>query len=505
MEARSRATDGFSATTRVFDIRSQGTHIASHTATGWWLEEAGGAEPRPSLDGAHDADVVVIGGGYTGMWTAWHLLDSEPGVRVLLLEGGVCGYGPSGRNGGFCESLWFSAPALRERFGDVAARALLDASSETVSAIGAWCRDNDVDAWFGQSGYLCASTGPAFADTGLDAVRAAAALGKPEAVQDLTAEQIRERVDSPAFGRGVFVPDFATVQPARLALGLRQRLIERGVEIYEHSRVRALRVVRGGGLGTHGNGGGAAHVVAETPAGRVRAGAAVLAVGPSARSIAPLRSRLSVTSSHIVLTEPVPEVLDEIGWTGGECITDGRTLLHYFRTTRDGRIALGWGGGRLAYGGRLNGRIEVDPGAAAGARRHLLRYFPALEGRSITHAWGGPIDVSPSHIAQVGTLPGAPVHYAFGYTGNGVGPTHLAARALASLALERRDRYTALPIVGSDAGAWVPPEPLAWLGGTVVRQAFLHREEALERGEQPDLLTRAACAVPRALGIHVAR
>ena len=426
------------------------------------------------------------------MWTAWHLLDSEPGIRVLLLEGAISGHGPTGRNGGFCESLWFSAPALRERFGDEPARALLDASSETVAAIGAWCRDNDVDAWFEQSGYLCVSTGGAYADTGLEAVRTAAELGKPDAVQDLSAERIRGRVDSPAFGRGTFVPDYATVHPARLALGLRQRLIERGVEIYEHSRVRALSA-------------DSASVVAETDSGSVRAGAAVLAVGPAARSIAPLRSRLSVTSSHIVLTEPVPDVLEAIGWTGGECITDGRTLLHYFRTTRDGRIVFGWGGGRLAYGGRLNGRIEVDPGAAAAARRHLLRYFPALEGRAITHAWGGPIDVSPSHIAQIGTVPSAPVHYAFGYTGNGVGPTHLAGRALASLALDRRDRFSALPIVGSDGGAWVPPEPLAWLGGNVVRQAFLRREEALERGEEPDLITRAACAVPAALGIHVAR
>jgi hypothetical protein len=113
--------------------------------------------------------------------------------------------------------------------------------------------------------------------------------------------------------------------------------------------------------------------------------------------------------------------------------------------------------------------------------------------------------VSPSHIAQIGTLPGAPVHYALGFTGNGVGPTHLAGRALASLALDLRDRYTALSIVGSDPGAWVPPEPLAWLGGNLVRRAFLRREEALERGEQPDLLTRTACAVPKALGIHVAR
>jgi glycine/D-amino acid oxidase-like deaminating enzyme len=438
--------------------------------------------------------VVVIGGGYTGMWTAWHLLDSEPDIRVLLLEGDVCGHGPSGRNGGFCESFWLSTAALRERFGDEPARALLEASSETVTAIGAWCRDNGVDAWFDQSGYLSVSTGEPFDHVGHEAVEAARALGSPEAVQVLSAAEVRERVASPVFRGGVFVPDFATLQPARLALGLRQRLVERGAEIFEQSRVRALRVEPGG-----------SSVLAETEGGSVRAAAAVLAVGPAARGVAPLRSRLSVTSSHIVLTEPVPDVLDEIGWTSGVCVTDARTLLHYFRTTRDGRIAFGWGGGRPAYGVRMNGKIEVDPHVAAEVQRHLLRIFPALEGRAITHAWGGPIDVSPSHIPQVGTLPDGPVHFAFGFTGNGVGPTHLAARALASLALDRRDRYTALPIVGSEAGAWVPPEPLAWLGGNLVRHAFLRREDALERGERPDLVTRALCEVPRALGIHVAR
>jgi glycine/D-amino acid oxidase-like deaminating enzyme len=444
------------------------------------------------LDGPREADVVVIGGGYTGLWTAWHLLDSEPGIRVLLLEGGICGHGPSGRNGGFCESLWMRAPLLRQRFGDAPARELLDASSETVGAIGAWCRDNDVDAWFDQSGYLSVSAGPAFADTGLAAAEAVAALGAPEAVRDLSAAEVRERVRSPVFGRGVFVPDFATVQPARLALGLRRRLIERGVELFERSRVRGLRVEPGG-------------VVAETAGGSVRAGAAVLAVGSAARSLRPLSSRLSVTSSHIVLTEPVPDLLEEIGWTGGECITDGRTLVHYFRTTRDGRIVFGWGGGRIACGARVNGRMEVDVEIAQEARRALVRIFPGLEGRAITHAWGGPIDVSPSHIAQIGTLPGAPVHFAFGYTGNGVGPTHLAGRTLASLALERTDRYTRLPTVGAGAGAWVPPEPLAWLGGALIRRALVKRENTLERGERPGLVTRALCAAPKALGIHVGR
>jgi glycine/D-amino acid oxidase-like deaminating enzyme len=424
------------------------------------------------------------------MWSAWHLLES--GARVALLEAGVCGHGPSGRNGGFCESMWMSAPALRERFGDGRARELLDASSETVGRIGAWCDEQGVDAWFDQSGYLCVSTAPAFDEVGSRAARAAAALGAPERVVELSADEVRARCASPLFRRGVLIPDFATLQPARLALGLRRRLLERGGLVFERSRVRGLR-------------GGAGGVVAATESGSVRARSAVLAVGPAARGLRPLRTRLSVTSSHIVLTEPVPDVLAELGWTGGECITDGRTLIHYFRTTRDGRIAFGWGGGRLAYGGRVNKRAELDADIAADVRLHLQRIFPALAGRRITHAWGGPIDVSPSHIPQLGTLSGAPVHFAFGYTGNGVGPSHLAGRILASLALDRRDALTRLPIVDSGPGARVPPEPLAFLGGSLVRSALVRRERAEEDGGRADPLTRAVCSAPRAFGIHLAR
>jgi glycine/D-amino acid oxidase-like deaminating enzyme len=436
------------------------------------------------------ADVVVIGGGYTGMWTAWHLLAA--GARVAVLEAGICGHGPSGRNGGFCESMWMAAPTLRHRFGDRPARALLDASSETVATIGAWCDEHGVDAWFDRSGYLCVSTAPAFDEVGARAAEAAAALGAPDRVVELSAGEVRARCASPVFRRGVLIPDFATLQPARLALGLRSRLVDGGALLFEGSRVRALRARDGG-------------AVVETESGGVRAGSAVLAVGPAARGLRPLRTRLSVASSHIVLTEPVPDVLAELGWTGGECITDARTLIHYLRTTRDGRIAFGWGGGRLAYGGRVNGRVEVDAELAGEVRRHLLRMFPALANRRITHAWGGPIDVSPSHIPQIGTLPGAPVHFAFGYTGNGVGPSHLAGRTLASLALDRRDEWTRLPIVDSGPGALVPPEPLAWLGGSLVRSALVRRERVEEQGRRADPLTRAICTAPRAFGIHLAR
>jgi glycine/D-amino acid oxidase-like deaminating enzyme len=453
-----------------------------HTAHGWWLAEAGGVEPFPALDGDRSADVVVIGGGYAGLWTAWQL--RERGASVAVLEADLCGHGPSGRNGGFCETLWTQFPELAERFGRERALAAARASSESVTAIGAWCEAQGVDAWFTRAGYLQVSTTPAH-DAVVDRVLAAAPADK---VQPLDAAAVRARCDSPRFRRGLYVPDDATVHPARLALGLRARVRAAGADVFERSRVRALQV-------------SPTEVSVRTNGGSVRAGAAVLAINAATRGLAPLRARLSVTSSHIVLTEPVPDVLEAIGWTGGESVADSRTFLHYLRTTRDGRILFGWGGGRLAMGARLHGRVEVDGAVAAETREHLVATFPGLRGRAVTHAWGGPIDVSPSHLPQIGSFPGAPVHYAFGFTGNGVGPSHLAGRALAALASGERSELALV----EDAPVKVPPEPLAWLGGNVVRRGFLRRERLEEQGRRVDPLTRALTAAPRIMGIHVAR
>jgi glycine/D-amino acid oxidase-like deaminating enzyme len=453
-----------------------------HTAHGYWLEEAGAVSAAPRLDGSASADVVVIGGGYTGMWTAWQL--RARGASVVLLEADVCGHGPSGRNGGFCETLWAHFATLSARLGRERAHEICRASSESVGAIGAWCEREGVDAWFRRAGYVMASTAPAH-DAVIEAILAEAPRDR---VQPLDRTALLARCGSPRFRRGLFVPDDATVQPARLALGLRDRIRQAGAVVHEHSRVRALRVTGSG-------------VTAETAGGTVRAGAAVLAVNAATRGFRPLRGRISVTSSHIVLTEPVPDVLDALGWTGGEAITDARTFLHYFRTTPDGRIAFGWGGGRPAPGARLHGRTEVDAEVAAQTRADLVAMFPALAGRQITHAWGGPIDVSPSHLPQIGTLDGAPVHYAFGFTGNGVGPCHLAGRVLAALAAGEPAPLALL----DPAPPVVPPEPLAWAGGMLVRRAFLRKERLEEQGRPVDPLTRAVAAAPRALGIHVAR
>jgi len=313
-----------------------------------------------------------------------------------------------------------------------------------------------------------------------------------DAIEVLSAEQVAERCASPVFRGGAFYPNSATVQPARLALGLRERLRARGVEVYERSPVTRLEGSRNG-------------VEAHTARGTVKAGSAVIGIGAAAKaSGGPLRDNLTVASSHIVLTEPVPELLEEIGWTGGECITDSRALINYFRTTPDGRIAFGWGGGRIAMGARLHGRAEVDAQVAAEAAEHLWAYFPGLEGKSLTHAWGGPIDASPTHLPLVRPLRGNRAFVAAGYTGNGVGPSHMVGRTLASLALDRRDDHSRLAFVDPDPHK-VPPEPFHWLGGELIRTGIMRKETAELGGRDPDPISSLVARVPQLIGFHIGR
>jgi glycine/D-amino acid oxidase-like deaminating enzyme len=367
-----------------------------------------------------------------------------------------------------------------------------DASADTVREIGEWCEAEGVDAWYRHAPFMLASTAPGTDGKWRAIATAAREVGRPEEVREADAGELRRHCDSPAFQSGIILDDSATVNPARLSLGLRGRLIARGAQVYEHTRVRGVRTPSPN------------EAIVETDGGRVRAKSVVLAIGPSSRALRPLRSRLSVTSSHIVLTEPVPDVLEELGWTGGESITDGRVLVHYFRTTRDGRIVFGWGGGRPVAGARTNGRAEIDGSLTGDLRAALVRLFPQLADRELTHAWGGPIDVSPSHVPQVGTLPHGPVQYAFGFTGNGVGPTHLAGKTMAARALDRRDEVANLPLPES-AGAWVPPEPLAVLGGRAIRHALVRADHLAEQGKVADPLTRGVAALPHLLGMHVGR
>jgi glycine/D-amino acid oxidase-like deaminating enzyme len=465
-----------------------------HTAHGYWIDEAGLPDPAAPLDRSLDADVVIVGGGFTGMWTAWHLTEADPDLKVVLLESHRIGCGPSGRNGGFADSMWVSFARMSERYGTEAALEVALASEESVDQIGEFCQAQGVDAWFRKSGYLGVSTSTAQDDSWRSNTDAISAAGVPGAFEELDEQRVAEVCRSARFRGGVFYADVATVQPARLSFGIRRALIGRGVALFENSPVLRVDDAPGG-------------VTATTAGGAVRAGSVVLAAGATlAGRGSPVRNNITIASSHMVITEPVPEVLDEIGWTGGEAISDSRALLNYFRTTPDGRIAFGWGGGRIAAGGRRFGRAEIDREVVGQVATCLREYFPALRGCELEHAWGGPIDASATHLPHVVRLPSGRGFAAFGYTGNGVGPSQMVGRSLASLAIGRKDRYSELAIV-EPAGALtgVPPEPFRFVGATLIREAIGRKEAAESEGRPPGLFASAVSAVPDLIGFHIGR
>jgi len=457
-----------------------------HDPFGWWVREAGEPPELPPLTGAVDADVVVVGGGYLGMWTAWHLLERDPGVRVVIVERDRCGFGPSGRNGGFVTSYWNKLPSMVSSFGEAGAVELARAAEAAVVAIGSWCSAQDVDAWYRRAGEVEIATSAAQEGEWLEGVDAALSLAPPREYTALSASEVASRVQSPCVGGGAFMRTAATVQPARLAFGLRERLVGRGVRVFERSRVTR---VAGSSISVAGGG-------------SVSAGRVVLAVNHVAGALRPFRGKVSTASSHIVMTPPVPGVLEEVGWTGGEALRDCRTMLHYFRTTRDDRVVFGWGGGRMGFGTRRRGVLDVDPEAAARAAAALRRFFPGLTDVPLAAAWGGPIDVSAMRFPQYRSVGRAVA--GFGFTGNGVGPSYLGGQILSGMALDARDSYTALPLVEPNAPTF-PPEPLRFAGGTAIRAAMVRADDDADRGAASPSPVRWVAGLPTRLGMNLPR
>lgn len=458
----------------------------------YWLREAlaveGNPVPLPAHRGDTEADVLIVGGGYTGLWTALFLTEYEPGLSITLLEQDVCGGGASGRNGGFATGWWDELPRLVDLFGDASAVELCRAVGESIRGIGAWCDDHEVDAWFTPGGFMAVAASEA-QEGGLDATMAEATrLRVTEEFVPLSAVETQERCSSPLFRTGAFMRDGATVQPARLARGLRSVLLERGVQIFERSPVRAF---------SFGD-----PCAARTEEGTVRAGVGVIAVNAWGVGWPELRRLTVARGSYIVLTEPIPDHLEALGWTGGECITDLRTSTHYFRTTPDGRIAFGGGGASTGVGNKLGKTFTHDWRAAARTAEGFRRIFPDLADVQIVESWGGAVDVSPMHLPVFGRLGPNRCFFGLGYTGNGVGPSYLGGRILAGMSIGREDHWTSLPLVDYVPIRY-PLEPIRSLGARFVNRAVVEKDRQEERKSASSRMVNAVARLPSRLGYRL--
>jgi glycine/D-amino acid oxidase-like deaminating enzyme len=455
----------------------------------WWLREAlaaeGEAPPAPPLAGSVDADVAIVGGGYTGMWTAYFLTERTPDARIVLLEQDICGGGPSGRNGGFVHGWWEQLPYLARRHGHDGALELVREADEVVDGIGVWCEQHGVDAWFTKRGYLRVNAFPREPSDWEETVAALREMGHGEQLVPLSADEVQRVCASPAFGEGLLMPSAASVQPARLARGLRRVLLERGVHVHEGTRVRRL---------TDGS-----PVRLVTDGGDVRAPQVVLALNAWAAGWPGFRLRLLAWGSYIVLTEPIPERLAELGWTGGEALSDSRFTISYFRPTADGRIAFGAGVGTAGFDGRIGAVFTHDQHAVERVMANFRHLFPMLADVRLEDAWGGPIDINAERLPEIGSRHGGRVHYAHGFAGNGTGPARLAGRILAALVDNPSDRLARLPIVGRRQRPF-PPEPMRYVGARLVREALIRQDDALDAGRRPNLFVRVLARLPKLLG-----
>lgn len=447
----------------------------------WLAELAGSLAPRPPLEGERDADVAIVGAGYTGLWTAYYLAEGNPALRIAIVEREIAGFGASGRNGGWCTphqpgiEQWTRGPKRD------AAIALQRALYDTVDEVGRVAARERIECAYAKAGFLTVATSDAECARGRALVAASRELGFGEDdVRWLDARACDERIRIAGARGGLFSPHGAAIQPAKLARGLARAVEGRGVAIYEGSEARAI-----------------APGEVATERGRLRAPVVLACTEGYTRKLSPLARRLLPLHSMMIVTEPLSDaVWSEIGAADRILFGDVRRILTYAQRTADGRIALG-AGGRYFFGSRVPDALPPDGPDYRRAERVLEEFFPMLRGVAIAHRWGGAFAIPRDFKPFVRFDPRSGLGAAGGYFGNGVATSNLAGRTLADLVCGRETERTRYPWVQHRSPLWMP-EPLRWLGA----RAMLRLGDAADRDDRRERPSRLRAALFGAFSGH---
>ncbi|MFH8552634.1 NAD(P)/FAD-dependent oxidoreductase [Streptomyces celluloflavus] len=425
--------------------------LADAVPTPFWLDDPDRPEARSALVGDETCDLLVVGGGYSGLWTALLAKERDPRRDVVLIEGAEIGWAASGRNGGFC------AASLTHGLGNGLARwpdelpRLEELGMHNLDAIEDAVARYGIDCAFERTGEIDIATEPHQIAELAEAARDAARLGL-DRHRFLDRDALRAEIDSPTFRAGLWDRDgVAMLNPARLAWGLKRACLGLGVRIYERTRATAL-ASRGAGMAVR------------TPYGRVFARRVALGTNAFPSLVRRVRPYIVPVYDHALMTEPLTDdQLAAIGWHNRQGLSDTNNHFHYFRITADQRIL--WGGYDIVYryGGGVRAEFDHHPATYEKLAQHFFRCFPQLEGLRFSHAWGGAIDTCARFSAFFGTAHTGRVAYAAGYTGLGVGATRFGAEVMLDLLDGERTERTQLEMVRSKPLPF-PPEPLRWAG-----------------------------------------
>lgn len=441
--------------------------IADAARTPYWLDRPERPEARAALRGDRRTDLLIIGGGFTGLWAAVQAIEEDPDRQVILVERGRVAEQASGRNGGFCSaSITHGLSNGMSRFADELPT-LLRMGDETLDEIEAALTRLRIDADAERTGELDIANFDWQVDGLRDGVADALALDRP--ITYLPADRARERVSSPMVAAAAHDPDVIMLDPAKLAWGLAAAAERLGVVICENTEITGLHRR---GRGVHAETAGRATVTADK----------VLVATAAAR---PLRRRnrwgMVPVWDYALMTEPLTAAqMDAIGWRGREGLADGGNRFHYFRLTADNRILFGGWDAVYHYGSGRDPRYADDDHEFAVLAEHLIQMFPPLEGIGISHAWGGSIDTSSRFCAYWDRSIRGRVVSVLGFTGLGVGASHFGARTALDLLDGRDTERTRLQMVRSRPIPF-PPEPLRWIGITITRKEFARADRSRGR------------------------
>ena len=444
--------------------------------TSYWLQTAGDdPTSRAPLDGSRDVDVVIVGAGFTGLWTAREVLRRDPSRSVLICEANTAGFGASGRNGAWLSAgIAVSPTELARRTSPTIARDTILAMRDTVPCVIEACEADGIDAQVRRGGILRIARGP----QELPAMRAGfdqlAALDLADDIRVLSAPETADRVRVQGALGALYDPHAAAVHPGRLVRGLARAVEAAGATIVEHTPATQILPATPGTR---------ARVV--TPTGQLTADAVVVACEAWVSQLPGRRRDVLPLYSLIVLTEPVAdEVWDRIGWEGHELLASHRYTVDYLSRTVDGRVLFGGRGAPYHFGSRIDPAYDRHTVTHHLLRDRLRSWFPALADVGFEHAWGGPIAMPRDWMPTFHLDPATGIGGAYGYTGQGVGTSNLAGRVLADLIIDGTTPFQELPMVGHRSRPW-EPEPLRWLGARYLQRTLARIDTRTARTGTP--------------------
>jgi glycine/D-amino acid oxidase-like deaminating enzyme len=449
--------------------------VAPEKDRSFWLQDVGAGPATPPLQGTHRADVVIVGGGFTGLWTALRIREQAPETRVTILEADFCGSGASGRNGGQVHSWFAELDQISAVVGKAEGRQLCADTVDAIAELEKLQRDGVIDMDLRLDGWMWTASSKAQEGAWGNAVAMCDAVGA-DRFKPLSGAEILRRTGSAASYAGIIEPHAGTVHPAKLALGLRKLALARDVVIHEQSPV--LDIVPG------------RLCTLRTPQGTIQAEKVVLAANAWLAAIPELRRRMYVVASQVIATAAVPDRLNELGWKDGLSICDSQRQVLYYQRTPQGRVIFGRGSGEIAFRDDFGADFNRSPSHGSDNRRELQRVYPALGNVAVEYDWTGPIDCVPEHVPVFDHLKDhSNIFFGLGFNGTGIAQTPIGGRILASLVLEKQDRWSDSGLVGLARRSTLPPEPIRYLGARLVRAAIRRKNDAEIRNETPSSLT----------------